>query len=83
MVGMVAVRTDSEEKPFELLVKKTLLFSCGRIGSLYLLWLVWLPLELLVKKRKPCCFLVNGRVPCTLSDGPLEITCEENPVVFW
>ena len=38
--------------PIKLLVKKILLFSCERKGSLYLLWLAWLPLELLVRKKE-------------------------------
>ena len=25
---------------------------------------------------------MSGRIHCTLSDVPVEITCEENPVVF-
>ena len=40
------------DRPLKLLVKKTLLFSCEQINSLYLLWLVWLPLELLARKKE-------------------------------
>ena len=68
--------------PFELRMKKTLLFSCERNGSLYFtdgrgshsnyLW------------RKPCCFLVDGMVNvlCWMGVGATRITCGVNPVVF-